>query len=174
MPATNCTARVCVDALYHIVEFIVFSSCSHAVILGWYFLSAADAVINCGRYLLELSETVETVSVHPSSLKVACEEDTSLPLRTLHSRVVQSHTYEGGEELHHKGKGVPRHCAVSCLFLPQLWGCTFYIVTGHHAFCWLSSFQDPSGQSGRWMLRIPEYDYNVLYKSGRKQGHADS
>lgn len=77
---TTCTARDCVDALSHIPDFRVFPSCSHAVILRWNFLSAADAVIDYQRFLLVLFETVEPASVYPSSLKPAYEEDASLPI----------------------------------------------------------------------------------------------
>lgn len=43
IPMATCTARICMNALYPSVEFIVFSSNSHAVILGWDVLSDADA-----------------------------------------------------------------------------------------------------------------------------------
>lgn len=78
-PIATCTARVCVNAAWHIVEFVVLPSCSHAVILGWDFLSAADAVIDCGRFLPDLSETVEPVPLPFLSHKLSCEEDASLP-----------------------------------------------------------------------------------------------
>lgn len=67
------------DAIDHIVEFLIIPSCSYAVILGWDFLSAPDAVIDCGSFLLDLSETVQLVSTPPSLLKLSCEKDASLP-----------------------------------------------------------------------------------------------
>lgn len=46
MAVVTCTARDCVGILSHILDFIAFPSGSHAAILSWDFLSAADAVIN--------------------------------------------------------------------------------------------------------------------------------
>ena len=54
-PLGACTVRVSIDdALYHI-EFVVLPRCSHAMILGWNFLSSHDAVIDCARPQLSLS-----------------------------------------------------------------------------------------------------------------------
>ncbi|MBS2634115.1 retroviral-like aspartic protease, partial [Salmonella enterica subsp. enterica serovar 1,4,[5],12:i:-] len=46
-PTAVCTARVIIQDALYAVEFIIISSCSHDVILGWDFLARHAAVIRC-------------------------------------------------------------------------------------------------------------------------------
>lgn len=75
----TCAARVGVRAAHRIIEVIASPSFSHPGIPAWDFLSTTDAVIDCRRFLLELFATIGLVPVHPSSLKLNCEENTGLP-----------------------------------------------------------------------------------------------
>lgn len=48
-PLAACTARVVVQDALYIIEFLVLTSCSHDIILGWDFLSRHQAIIDCAR-----------------------------------------------------------------------------------------------------------------------------
>lgn len=59
-------------------------------------------------------------------------------------------------------------------FHPYLYGAKFTIRTDHAALRWLKNLKAPEGQLARWLGRLEEYDYEVVYHPGRAHGNVDS
>lgn len=81
-PSAACTARVVIQGTIYAVEFVVLPCCSHAVILGWDFLSRHAAIIDCARAEVEFSHLPEAVldTAPPGAcVKALVAEDIDLP-----------------------------------------------------------------------------------------------
>ena len=59
-------------------------------------------------------------------------------------------------------------------FHPYLYGAKFTIRTDHAALRWLKSLKAPEGQLARWLGRLEEYNYDIIYRPGRVHANADS
>lgn len=80
-PLAMCTARVLIQDVTYVIEFIVLPSCSHDIILGWDFLSRHHAIIDCARLQVELLPFYEPPS-NELSTKLTVSEDTDIPPRS--------------------------------------------------------------------------------------------
>ena len=57
---------------------------------------------------------------------------------------------------------------------PYLDGTRFYVRTDHDALKWLMTLNDPSGRLTRWRLRLAEFDFEIIYRPGRKHQVPDA
>ena len=58
-------------------------------------------------------------------------------------------------------------------FHHYLYGRQFMVRTDHSALQWLMKFRTPEGHIARWLQKLQDYDFKVLYRAGRKHGKAD-
>lgn len=59
-------------------------------------------------------------------------------------------------------------------FRPYLFGRKFIIETDHKPLTWLFSIKEPNSKLVRWRLKLSEFDYEIKYKKGIKNGNADA
>ena len=59
-------------------------------------------------------------------------------------------------------------------FRPYLYGRKFQIYTDHRPLVWLFNLKEPNSKLVRWRLKLEEFDYTIIYKSGRQNTNADA
>ncbi len=59
-------------------------------------------------------------------------------------------------------------------FRQYLLGRKFIVRTDHQALVWLFSLKEPSGKIARWIEILAQYDFEIEYRPGNKQGHCDA
>ena len=50
----------------------------------------------------------------------------------------------------------------------------FKVFTDHKALQWLNNIKDPTGRLGRWVLRMQEFDFEIIHREGKKNQNADA
>lgn len=50
---------------------------------------------------------------------------------------------------------------------PYLEGYKFTVITDHYSLIWLNNLQNPSGRITRWVLRLQQFDFEVIHRKGR-------
>jgi len=58
-------------------------------------------------------------------------------------------------------------------FHHYLYGSRFIVRTNHISLRWLMSFKNLEGQVARWLERIEQYDFEIIYRGGKSHGNAD-
>ncbi|XP_020294887.1 uncharacterized protein LOC109860298 [Pseudomyrmex gracilis] len=59
-------------------------------------------------------------------------------------------------------------------FRQYLFGKQFKIVTDHKPLIWLMNVKDSNSRLMRWRLKLEEFDYKIVYKSGKINTNADA
>ena len=50
----------------------------------------------------------------------------------------------------------------------------FKVYTDHHSLQWLRSMKNESALLHRWAAQLEDYDFEILHRLGKNQGHADA
>lgn len=58
-------------------------------------------------------------------------------------------------------------------FRPYLLGRKFTICTDHKGLTWIFNVRDPSSRLLRWKLLLAEFDFEIIYKAGKRNCNAD-
>jgi len=58
-------------------------------------------------------------------------------------------------------------------FRHYLWGRHFTVRTDHGSLRWLSNFKDSDGLLARWLVRLGQYDFEIVHREGAKHLNAD-
>ena len=63
----------------------------------------------------------------------------------------------------------------SCVkFRHYLLGQKFKIITDHCSLCYLMKLRNPSGRLCRWALKLMEFSFDIVYKSGKLHNNVDT
>ncbi|GFU43626.1 transposon Ty3-I Gag-Pol polyprotein [Trichonephila clavipes] len=93
-PIGKCVLRVRINIRELPFEFIVLSHCSHDVILGWDFLEASQAVIDCGQNELVLEDICRD-STAPDAWNLYATRDYTLKPHSLTRITVSGYQTRG-------------------------------------------------------------------------------
>lgn len=59
-------------------------------------------------------------------------------------------------------------------FRPYLFGRKFKVITDHKPLQWLMNLKEPNSRLTRWRLKLSEYNYTIIYKTGKANTNADA
>eukprot|EP00794_Sanderia_malayensis_P005342 gene5342-6012_t len=59
-------------------------------------------------------------------------------------------------------------------FTAYVYGKKVIVYTDHRALQWLRDIKSPSGKLARWLLKLEEFDYEVVHKPGNLMQHVDA
>jgi len=59
-------------------------------------------------------------------------------------------------------------------FKPYVFVTKFKIVIDHKPLIWLFNVNDPGSRLIRWRLKLEEYDYEIIHKTGQVNANADA
>jgi hypothetical protein len=59
-------------------------------------------------------------------------------------------------------------------FRQYLLGRRFVAVSDHQALMWLSKLKEPAPRLARWIIALREYEFDIEYRSGERNGNVDA
>ena len=59
-------------------------------------------------------------------------------------------------------------------FRPYLYGRKFKIVSDHKPLVWIMNVKDPGSRLMQWGIKLAEYDYEIVHKSGIQNTNTDA
>ena len=86
--------------------------------------------------------------------------------------------YSRSYQLYEENYGITHKECLGILFgirqaRPYVFGRKFTVVTDHCGLCYLMKAKDLNSRLARWSLELAEYDFKIVYNSGRAHGDAD-
>ncbi|UYV76761.1 K02A2.6-like, partial [Cordylochernes scorpioides] len=91
----RCTISLSINGLRQPVEFIVFPSRNPSIILGWDFLEATNAVIDCGRAEIRLEEAKDYLNSLATEDRIVASENMIIPAESIKQIYVMSSELNG-------------------------------------------------------------------------------
>ncbi|UYV64396.1 hypothetical protein LAZ67_3000523 [Cordylochernes scorpioides] len=115
----RCTISLSISGLEQPLEFIVLPNSNPSIILGWDFLEASNAVIDCGRAEIRLEEAKDVLNSPASMGKVVASRSVVIPAESTKLINVMSEELNGQNQVLFEpskkvliGKGLTLPCAL--------------------------------------------------------------
>ncbi|UYV79612.1 hypothetical protein LAZ67_18000031, partial [Cordylochernes scorpioides] len=115
----RCTISLSINGLEQPLEFIVLPNSNPSIILGWDFLEASNAVIDCGRAEIRLEEAKDVLNSPASMGKVVASRSVVIPAESTKLINVMSEELNGQNQVLFEpskkvliGKGLTLPCAL--------------------------------------------------------------
>ncbi|UYV69751.1 hypothetical protein LAZ67_7000606 [Cordylochernes scorpioides] len=115
----RCTISLSINGLEQPLEFIVLPNSNPSIILGWDFLEASNAVIDCGRAEIRLEEAKDILNSPASMGKVVASRSVVIPAESTKLINVMSEELNGQNQVLFEpskkvliGKGLTLPCAL--------------------------------------------------------------
>ncbi|UYV78077.1 hypothetical protein LAZ67_16000034, partial [Cordylochernes scorpioides] len=115
----RCTISLSINGLEQPLEFIVLPNSNPTIILGWDFLEASNAVIDCGRAEIRLEEAKDVLNSPASMGKVVASRSVVIPAESTKLINVMSEELNGQNQVLFEpskkvliGKGLTLPCAL--------------------------------------------------------------
>ncbi|UYV69417.1 K02A2.6-like, partial [Cordylochernes scorpioides] len=115
----RCTISLSINGLEQPLEFIVLPNSNPSIILGWDFLEASNAVIDCGRAEIRLDEAKDVLNSPASMGKVVASRSVVIPAESTKLINVMSEELNGQNQVLFEpskkvliGKGLTLPCAL--------------------------------------------------------------